>query len=221
MASIGVFGFALGDRLQGQDETTASQEQQLAALRRAVTQVCIDSNYQLRVRGDPDVNCRVLAEEGRLEPGPRGQQGPAGPAGNIGERGPRGFRGPVGIGLQGPEGPPGADGADGAQGPQGPPGDPADTSQLRAQIESMAQMISSLQAQIDALRQASGVPGPQGPVGPQGPAGPAGPAGSTYDDTDVLARLNALEQLLGAAQAAIGELQARVTALEQQPEVLP
>ena len=91
--------------------------------------------------------------------------------------------GPVGPpGPQGPQGEPGKNGLDGAKGEQGvpgPQGEPGTPGTPGAKGE-------------------QGVPGPVGPPGPQGPQGEPGKNGldgSNYDDSGIIRRLTALENV--------------------------
>ena len=112
-----------------------------------------------------------------------GVPGAPGPAGPRGERGEQGVPGPVGPpGPQGPQGEPGKNGLDGAKGEQGvpgPQGEPGTPGTPGAKGE-------------------QGVPGPVGPPGPQGPQGEPGKNGldgSNYDDSGIIRRLTALENV--------------------------
>ena len=99
------------------------------------------------------------------EPGPRGEQGVPGPVGPPGPQGPQGEPGKNGLD--------GAKGEQGVPGPQGEPGTPGP-------------------------RGEQGVPGPVGPPGPQGPQGEPGKNGldgSNYDDSGIIRRLTALENV--------------------------
>ena len=109
--------------------------------------------------------------------------------GGVGEPGPRGERGEQGVpgpagppGPQGPQGEPGKNGLDGAKGEQGvpgPQGEPGTPGTPGAKGE-------------------QGVPGPAGPPGPQGPQGEPGKNGldgSNYDDSGIIRRLTALENV--------------------------
>ena len=94
-----------------------------------------------------------------------GVPGAPGPAGPRGERGEQGVPGPVG--------PPGPPGPQGLQGEPGTPGTPG-------------------------AKGEQGVPGPVGPPGPQGPQGEPGKNGldgSNYDDSGIIRRLTALENV--------------------------
>ena len=117
------------------------------------------------------------------EPGPRGErgeQGVPGPAGPPGPQGPQGEPGKNGLdgakgeqGIPGPQGEPGTPGTPGAKGEQGEPGPRGE-------------------------RGEQGVPGPAGPPGPQGPQGEPGKNGldgSNYDDSGIIRRLTALENV--------------------------
>ena len=103
-----------------------------------------------------------------------GITGGVGEPGPRGERGEQGVPGPVGPpGPQGPQGEPGTPGTPGAKGEQGEPGPRGE-------------------------RGEQGVPGPVGPPGPQGPQGEPGKNGvdgSNYDDSGIIRRLTALENV--------------------------
>ena len=114
------------------------------------------------------------------EPGPRGERGEQGVPGPVGPPGP-----------QGPQGEPGKNGVDGAKGeqgipgPQGEPGTPGTPGAKGEQGE-------------PGPRGEQGVPGPVGPPGPQGPQGEPGKNGvdgSNYDDSGIIRRLTALENV--------------------------
>ena len=111
------------------------------------------------------------------EPGPRGERGEQGVPGPVGPPGP--------PGPQGPQGEPGKNGLDGAKGEQGvpgPQGEPGTPGTPGAKGE----------------RGEQGVPGPVGPPGPQGPQGEPGKNGldgSNYDDSGIIRRLTALENV--------------------------
>jgi len=108
------------------------------------------------------------------EPGPRGERGEQGVPGPVGPPGP-----------QGPQGEPGKNGLDGSKGEQGvpgPQGEPGTPGTPGAKGE----------------RGEQGVPGPVGPPGPQGPQGEPGKNGldgSNYDDSGIIRRLTALENV--------------------------
>ena len=105
------------------------------------------------------------------EPGPRGERGEQGVPGPVGPPGP-----------QGPQGEPGKNGLDGAKGEQGvpgPQGEPGTPGTPGAKGE----------------RGEQGVPGPVGPPGPQGEPGKNGLDGSNYDDSGIIRRLTALENV--------------------------
>ena len=174
-------------------------------------------------QGEPGTPGTPGAKGERGEPGPRGErgeQGVPGPqgepgkdgrdgtvnmetvkpvlreivqevgiTGGVGEPGPRGERGEQGVpgpvgppGPQGPQGEPGKNGLDGAKGEQGvpgPQGEPGTPGTPGAKGE-------------------QGVPGPVGPPGPQGPQGEPGKNGldgSNYDDSGIIRRLTALENV--------------------------
>ena len=129
-------------------------------------------------------------------PGPQGEPGKDGRDGTVnmetvkpvlreivqevGITGGVGVPGPVGPpGPQGPQGEPGKNGLDGAKGEQGVPGPQGEPGTPGAKGE-------------------QGVPGPVGPPGPQGPQGEPGKNGldgSNYDDSGIIRRLTALENV--------------------------
>ena len=130
---------------------------------------------------DPNLDERVrkIVQEFSVN----GVPGAPGPVGPRGERGEQGVPGPVGPpGPQGPQGEPGKNGLDGAKGEQGvpgPQGEPGTPGTPGAKGE-------------------QGVPGPVGPPGPQGPQGEPGKNGldgSNYDDSGIIRRLTALENV--------------------------
>ena len=105
------------------------------------------------------------------EPGPRGERGEQGVPGPVGPPGPQGPQGEPGT-----PGTPGAKGEQGVPGPQGEPGTPG----------------------TPGAKGEQGVPGPVGPPGPQGPQGEPGKNGldgSNYDDSGIIRRLTALENV--------------------------
>ena len=111
------------------------------------------------------------------EPGPRGERGEQGVPGPVGPPGPQGEPGKNGLdgakgeqGIPGPQGEPGTPGTPGAKGEQGEPGPRGE-------------------------RGEQGVPGPVGPPGPQGEPGKNGLDGSNYDDSGIIRRLTALENV--------------------------
>ena len=142
---------------------------------------------------DPNLDERVrkIVQEFSVN----GVPGAPGPAGPRGERGEQGVPGPVGPpGPQGPQGEPGKNGLDGAKGeqgipgPQGEPGTPGTPGAKGEQGEPGPR----------GERGEQGVPGPVGPPGPQGPQGEPGKNGldgSNYDDSGILRRLTALENV--------------------------
>ena len=133
---------------------------------------------------DPNLDERVrkIVQEFSVN----GVPGAPGPAGPRGERGEQGVPGPVGPqGPQGPQGEPGKNGLDGAKGEQGVPGPQGEPG-----------MPGTPGAKGERGEQ--GVPGPVGPQGPQGPQGEPGKNGldgSNYDDSGIIRRLTALENV--------------------------
>ena len=117
------------------------------------------------------------------EPGPRGERGEQGVPGPVGPPGPQGPQGEPGT-----PGTPGAKGEQGVPGPQGEPGTPGTPGAKGEQGEPGPR----------GERGEQGVPGPVGPPGPQGPQGEPGKNGldgSNYDDSGIIRRLTALENV--------------------------
>ena len=167
----------------------------------ATEAISIDPNLDERVRkivqefsvnGVPGAPGPVGPRGERGEPGPRGERGEQGVPGPVGPPGPQGPQGEPGTpgtpGAKGEQGEPGSRGERGEQGvpgpvgppgPQGPQGEPGTPGTPGAKGE-------------------QGVPGPVGPPGPQGPQGEPGKNGldgSNYDDSGIIRRLTALENV--------------------------
>ena len=146
-------------------------------------------------QGEPGKNGLDGAKGEQGVPGPQGEPGTPGTPGAKGEQGepgPRGERGEQGV--PGPQGEPGKNGLDGAKGeqgvpgPQGEPGTPGTPGAKGEQGEPGPR----------GERGEQGVPGPVGPPGPQGPQGEPGKNGldgSNYDDSGIIRRLTALENV--------------------------
>ena len=117
-----------------------------------------------------------------------GGPGTPGPKGETGERGPKGE-----------DGQPGPQGEQGIQGPPGPPGPKGDKGET-------------------GERGPKGEDGQQGPVGPAGPAGPPGEA-ATIDTTNFATKpeLNQVKSDLTGLQSQVGDVNGRVTTLENKP----
>ena len=142
---------------------------------------------------DPNLDERVrkIVQEFSVN----GVPGAPGPVGPRGERGEQGVPGPVGPpGPPGPQGEPGKNGLDGAKGeqgvpgPQGEPGTPGTPGAKGERGEPGPR----------GERGEQGVPGPVGPPGPPGPQGEPGKNGldgSNYDDSGIIRRLTALENV--------------------------
>ena len=146
----------------------------------ATEAISIDPNLDERVRKIVQ-EFSVNGVPGAPGPrGERGEQGVPGPVGPPGPQGPQGEPGKNGVdgakgeqGIPGPQGEPGTPGTPGAKGEQGEPGPRGE-------------------------RGEQGVPGPVGPPGPQGPQGEPGKNGvdgSNYDDSGIIRRLTALENV--------------------------
>ena len=161
---------------------------------------------------DPNLDERVrkIVQEFSVN----GVPGAPGPAGPRGERGEQGVPGPVGPpGPQGPQGEPGKNGLDGAKGEQGipgPQGEPGkDGRDGTVNMETVKPVLREIVQEVGITggvgepgprgeRGEQGVPGPVGPPGPQGPQGEPGKNGldgSNYDDSGILRRLTALENV--------------------------
>ena len=117
-----------------------------------------------------------------------GGPGTPGPKGETGERGPKGE-----------DGQPGPQGEQGIQGPPGPPGPKGDKGEA-------------------GERGPKGEDGQPGPVGPAGPAGPPGEA-ATIDTTNFATKpeLNQVKSDLTGLQSQVGDVDGRVTTLENKP----
>ena len=124
-----------------------------------------------------------------------GITGGVGVPGPRGERGEQGVPGPVGPpGPQGPQGEPGKNGLDGAKGEQGIPGPQGEPGTPGTPGAKGEQGVPGPRGE----RGEQGVPGPVGPPGPQGPQGEPGKNGldgSNYDDSGIIRRLTALENV--------------------------
>ena len=140
---------------------------------------------------DPNLDERVrkIVQEFSVN----GVPGAPGPRGERGERGEQGVPGPVGPpGPQGPQGEPGKDGRDGT-----------------VNMETVKPVLREIVQEVGITggvgepgprgeRGEQGVPGPVGPPGPQGPQGEPGKNGldgSNYDDSGIIRRLTALENV--------------------------
>jgi len=144
-------------------------------------------------------------------PGPRGERGEQGVPGPVGPPGPQGEPGTPGTpgakGEQGEPGPRGERGEPGVPGPQGEPG--KDGRDGTVNMETVKPVLREIVQEIGITggvgepgprgeRGEQGVPGPVGPPGPQGPQGEPGKNGldgSNYDDSGIIRRLTALENV--------------------------
>ena len=131
---------------------------------------------------DPNLDERVrkIVQEFSVN-GVPGAPGPAGPRGERGEQG-----------IPGPQGEPGKDGRDGT-----------------VNMETVKPVLREIVQEVGITggvgepgprgeRGEQGVPGPVGPPGPQGPQGEPGKNGldgSNYDDSGIISRLTALENV--------------------------
>ena len=156
-------------------------------------------------------------------PGPAGPPGPQGPQGEPGKNGLDGAKGEQGI--PGPQGEPGTPGTPGAKGEQGEPGPRGERGERGEQgipgpqgepgkdgrdgtvdMETVKPVLREIVQEVGITggvgepgpRGEQGVPGPAGPPGPQGPQGEPGKNGldgSNYDDSGIIRRLTALENV--------------------------
>ena len=156
-------------------------------------------------------------------PGPVGPPGPQGPQGEPGKNGVDGAKGEQGI--PGPQGEPGTPGTPGAKGEQGEPGPRGERGEQgipgpqgepgkdgrdgTVDMETVKPVLREIVQEIGITggvgepgprgeRGEQGVPGPVGPPGPQGPQGEPGKNGvdgSNYDDSGIIRRLTALENV--------------------------
>ena len=147
-------------------------------------------------------------------PGPRGERGEQGVPGPVGPPGPQGPQGEPGTpgtpGAKGEQGEPGPRGERGEQGIPGPQGEPGkDGRDGTVDMETVKPVLREIVQEIGITggvgepgprgeRGEQGVPGPVGPPGPQGPQGEPGKNGvdgSNYDDSGIIRRLTALENV--------------------------
>ena len=147
----------------------------------------------------------------RGERGERGEQGVPGPVGPPGPQGPQGEPGKNGLdGAKGEQGEPGPRGERGEQGVPGPQGEPGkDGRDGTVNMETVKPVLREIVQEVGITggvgepgprgeRGEQGVPGPVGPPGPQGPQGEPGKNGldgSNYDDSGIIRRLTALENV--------------------------
>ena len=175
---------------------------------------------EFSVNGVPGAPGPVGPRGERGEPGPRGErgergeQGVPGPVGPPGPQGPQGEPGTPGTpgakGEQGEPGPRGKRGEQGIPGPQGAPGEPGkDGRDGTVNMETVKPVLREIVQEVGITggvgepgprgeRGEQGVPGPVGPPGPQGPQGEPGKNGldgSNYDDSGIIRRLTALENV--------------------------
>ena len=156
-------------------------------------------------------------------PGPVGPPGPQGPQGEPGKNGLDGAKGEQGV--PGPQGEPGTPGTPGAKGEQGEPGPRGERGEQgipgpqgepgkdgrdgTVNMETVKPVLREIVQEVGITggvgepgprgeRGEQGVPGPVGPPGPQGPQGEPGKNGvdgSNYDDSGIIRRLTALENV--------------------------
>ena len=180
----------------------------------ATEAISIDPNLDERVRKivqEFSVN-GVPGAPGPVGPrGERGEQGVPGPVGPPGPQGPQGEPGTPGTpGAKGEQGEPGPRGERGEQGVPGPQGEPGkDGRDGTVNMETVKPVLREIVQEIGITggvgepgprgeRGEQGVPGPVGPPGPQGPQGEPGKNGldgSNYDDSGIIRRLTALENV--------------------------
>ena len=147
-------------------------------------------------------------------PGPRGERGEQGVPGPVGPPGPQGPQGEPGTpgtpGAKGEQGEPGPRGERGEQGVPGLQGEPGkDGRDGTVDMETVKPVLREIVQEVGITggvgepgprgeRGEQGVPGPVGPPGPQGPQGEPGKNGldgSNYDDSGIIRRLTALENV--------------------------
>ena len=180
----------------------------------ATEAISIDPNLDERVRKivqEFSVN-GVPGAPGPAGPrGERGEQGVPGPVGPPGPQGPQGEPGTPGTpGAKGEQGEPGPRGERGEQGIPGPQGEPGkDGRDGTVNMETVKPVLREIVQEVGITggvgepgprgeRGEQGVPGPVGPPGPQGPQGEPGKNGldgSNYDDSGIIRRLTALENV--------------------------
>ena len=180
----------------------------------ATEAVSIDPNLDERVRKIVQ-EFSVIGVPGAPGPvgprGERGEQGVPGPVGPPGPQGPQGEPGTPGTpGAKGEQGEPGPRGERGEQGVPGPQGEPGkDGRDGTVNMETVKPVLREIVQEVGITggvgepgprgeRGEQGVPGPVGPPGPQGPQGEPGKNGldgSNYDDSGIIRRLTALENV--------------------------
>ena len=177
----------------------------------ATEAISIDPNLDERVRKIVQ-EFSVNGVPGAPGPaGPRGERGEQGVPGPVGPPGPQGEPGTPGTpGAKGEQGEPGPRGERGEQGIPGPQGEPGkDGRDGTVNMETVKPVLREIVQEVGITggvgepgprgeRGEQGVPGPVGPPGPQGPQGEPGKNGldgSNYDDSGILRRLTALENV--------------------------
>ena len=189
----------------------------------ATEAISIDPNLDERVRkivqefsvnGVPGAPGPIGPRGEQGEPGPRGERGEQGVPGPVGSPGPQGPQGEPGTpgtpGAKGEQGEPGPRGERGEQGVPGPQGEPGkDGRDGTVNMETVKPVLREIVQEVGITggvgepgprgeRGEQGVPGPVGPPGPQGPQGEPGKNGldgSNYDDSGIIRRLTALENV--------------------------
>ena len=180
----------------------------------ATEAISIDPNLDERVRKivqEFSVNGVPGAPGTPGAKGERGEQGVPGPVGPPGPQGPQGEPGTPGTpGAKGEQGEPGPRGERGEQGIPGPQGEPGkDGRDGTVNMETVKPVLREIVQEVGITggvgepgprgeRGEQGVPGPVGPPGPQGPQGEPGKNGldgSNYDDSGIIRRLTALENV--------------------------
>ena len=149
---------------------------------------------------DPNLDERVrkIVQEFSVN-GVPGAPGPAGPRGERGEQGVPGPQGEPGTpgtpGAKGEQGEPGPRGERGEQGIPGPQGEPGkDGRDGTVNMETVKPVLREIVQEV-GITGGVGEPGPPGPQGPQGEPGKNGLDGSNYDDSGIIRRLTALENV--------------------------
>ena len=177
----------------------------------ATEAISIDPNLDERVRKIVQ-EFSVNGVPGAPGPaGPRGERGEQGVPGPVGPPGPQGEPGTPGTpGAKGEQGEPGPRGERGEQGIPGPQGEPGkDGRDGTVNMETVKPVLREIVQEVGITggvgepgprgeRGEQGVPGPVGPPGPQGLQGEPGKNGldgSNYDDSGIIRRLTALENV--------------------------
>lgn len=195
------------------DLVPEDEKRQIVVHRGGVTQM-MDIRGEQGPKGDKG---EVGSKGDPGEPGEPGAQGPQGNPGPKGEQGLQGVPGPQGItGPKGDKGDPGPQGNPGVQGIQGPRGEKGDKGDPGPQGIPGAQGVQGPRGEKGdkgdpGPKGDKGEPGDQGVQGPKGDKGDQGEPGidaQPYDDTEIRARINSLDdsKITAPANPSVGKV---------------